>query len=79
MVSTKVCVCVCVCVCLSVCLSVCPWTTAHQAPLSVEFFQAGILEWVAISFSKEFLKMKKKDKIFFYQLLFIQCGSDIFM
>ena len=26
-----------------------PWTVAHQAPLS---FQARILEWVAISFSR---------------------------
>ena len=23
-----------------------PWTTAHQAPLSMEFLQARILEWV---------------------------------
>jgi len=27
------------------------------------FFQAGILEWVAISFSKEFLEMKKKNNL----------------
>ena len=26
-----------------------PWTVAHQAPLSMEFFQARILGWVAIS------------------------------
>ena len=25
-----------------------PWTVAHQAPLSVGFLQAKILEWVAI-------------------------------
>ena len=29
-----------------------PWTVAHQAPLSMEFSQARILEWVAISFSR---------------------------
>ena len=29
-----------------------PWTVAHQAPLSLDFFQARILEWVAISSSK---------------------------
>ena len=32
-----------------------PWTVAHQAPLSplsMEFFQAWELEWVAISFSR---------------------------
>ena len=33
-------------------LSVTPWTVAHQAPLSMEFLQARILEWVAISFSR---------------------------
>ena len=29
-----------------------PWTVAHQAPLGTgkEFFQARILEWIAISF-----------------------------
>ena len=29
-----------------------PWTVARQVPLSMEFFQARILEWVAISFSR---------------------------
>ena len=29
-----------------------PWTEAHQAPLSLGFFQARILEWVAISFCR---------------------------
>ena len=29
-----------------------PGTVACQVPLSIGFFQAGILEWVAISFSK---------------------------
>ena len=33
-------------------LFVTPWTIACQAPLSIEFSQAGILEWVAISFSR---------------------------
>ena len=35
-------------------LFVIPWTAAHQAPLSMGFFQARILEWVAISFSRGF-------------------------
>ena len=30
-----------------------PWTAAHQAPLSMGILQAGILEWFAISFSRE--------------------------
>ena len=29
-----------------------PWAVAHQAPLSLGIFQARILEWVAISFSR---------------------------
>ena len=29
-----------------------PWTVAHQAPQSVEIFQASVLEWVAISSSR---------------------------
>ena len=37
---TYLCVCVCVCVSLShVQLSATPWTVAHQAPLSMEFFR----------------------------------------
>ena len=28
-----------------------PWTVAHQALLSMDFFQARTLEWVAISYS----------------------------
>ena len=51
--------CVCVCVCVYVCAcSVMsnflwpPWTVAHQAPLPIWFFEASILEWVAISYSK---------------------------
>ena len=29
-----------------------PWTVAHQAPLSKGILQAGILEWVAIPYSR---------------------------
>ena len=36
----------------SVRLFVTSWTTAHQASLSMGFFQARVLEWVAISFSR---------------------------
>ena len=28
-----------------------PWTAAYQAPLSMEFSQARVLEWGAIAFS----------------------------
>ena len=28
-----------------------PWTAAYQAPLSMGFFQASVLEWGAIAFS----------------------------
>ena len=47
------CVCVCVCMLSHVQLFAIPWTVAHQAPLSMEFFQARIPEWVAISSSRE--------------------------
>ena len=33
-------------------LFVIPWTVARQAPLSMGFFQARILEWIAIPFSR---------------------------
>ena len=40
------------CVLSHVWLFVTPLTVAHQAPQSMGFFQAWILEWVAISFSR---------------------------
>ena len=42
----------CVCVLSCVCLFVTLWTVAHQAPLSMGFLQARLLEWVAISYSR---------------------------
>ena len=33
-------------------LFVTPWTAAHQAPLSMEILQAGILEWLAMPSSR---------------------------
>ena len=33
-------------------LFVTPWTVAYQDPPSMRFFQARVLEWVAISFSR---------------------------
>ena len=38
-------------------LFVTPWTAAHQAPLSMGFFQARVLEWVAIGQSIYALNM----------------------
>ena len=46
------CVCVCVQVLSCVRLSATPQTIAHQAPVSMGFFQARILEWAAISSSR---------------------------
>ena len=54
-----VCVCVCVCVCARVRmlrrvqLFVTLWIVTRQFPLSMRFFQARILEWVAISLSTD--------------------------
>ena len=73
----------CVCVCARararthalshVQLFVAPWTVACQAPLSMEFFQARILEWAAISYSRE--SFPPKDRIQFSCLLHRQAGS----
>ena len=43
--------CVCVCVLNHVQLFVMPWTVVRQTPLH-EIFQATVLEWVGISFSR---------------------------
>ena len=41
---------VCVCLVIQLCLTLCdPKTAAHQAPLSLRFFQARTLEWVVLS------------------------------
>ena len=41
-------------------LFVIPWTVALQASLSMGFFQARVLEWGAIAFSREVIKALKK-------------------
>ena len=50
--SQQVCVCVCVCICLHSVLSDSLQSVTHHAPLSMRFFQARILEWVTIAFSR---------------------------
>ena len=44
------------CVCMfsgsAVSNSATPWTVARQTPLSMKNFQARILEWIAISYSR---------------------------
>ena len=49
-----------VCVLSHVQLFVTPWTTAYQAPLPMEFFQARLLEW---------------DSTFLHQGIFLIQGS----
>ena len=34
-----------------------PWTAAYQAPQSMGVFQARVLEWVAIAFSKHWVNI----------------------
>ena len=47
-------VCCCFCAALShIWLFATPWSVAHQVPLSIEFSRQEILEWVAISSSRE--------------------------
>ena len=45
--------CVCVRSLSHVRLSATPWTVAHQAPMSMGILQAGILDWVALSSSRD--------------------------
>ena len=40
-----------------------PWTIAHQAPPSMGFFQARVLEWVAISFSRRFSPPRNRTRV----------------
>ena len=44
-------------------LLVTPWTAAYQAPLSMGFFQARVLEWVAIAFSAHPPYMFSKENL----------------
>ena len=37
-----------------------PWTADYQAPLSMGFFQARVLEWDAIAFSRNALESFQK-------------------
>ena len=39
-----------------------PWTVAHQAPLSVEFFQARTLEWLPFPSPGNHLVVMRKSR-----------------
>ena len=39
------------------------WTVAPQAPLSMGFFQARILEWIALSFSRGFSQPRNRTQV----------------
>ena len=49
-----------------------PWTVACQAPLSMGFLQARILEWVAISFSNKCVTQSINNFIFEKEFLQIK-------
>ena len=40
-----------------------PWTVAHQAPLSMGFLQARILQWVAISSSRGSFSLRNRTRV----------------
>ena len=73
----RVCVCVCVCVLVSplshVQFLVTLWAVAHQAPLSIKFSQARILEWVTIP-SPGDLPDPRKTKMGYFSPLFSVLG-----
>ena len=39
------------------------WTVAYQAPLSVGFFQAIVLEWIAIFFSRRSSRPRDQTQV----------------
>ena len=57
--------------------SVTLWTVAYQAPLSTGFFQASLLEWVAISFSRVYSWPRDRTQVFCTagRLLTIEAGG----
>ena len=57
--------------------SVTLWTVAYQAPLSMGFFQASLLEWVAISFSRGYSWPRDRTQVFCTagRLLTIEAGG----
>ena len=50
-----------------------PWTVAQQASLSMGFFQARILEWVAVSFSKGSSRPRNRTQISCITGKFLHC------
>ena len=50
-------------------LFVMPWTVARQIPLSMEFYQERILEWVAISFSRGSSRPRGRTQVFWVSCL----------
>ena len=44
-------------------LFVTSWTVAYQAPLSMGFFQARVLEWVAMSFSRRSSRPRDRTQV----------------
>ena len=45
-------------------LFVTPWTVAHQAHLAIEILEGRILEWVAMSSSREFSQSRDPTQTF---------------
>ena len=62
---TCMCVYSCVCVLSCVQLFLNPWTVAHQAPLSIGIFQARMLEWVSVSYSRVSSRPKDRTPVSF--------------
>ena len=43
--------------------SAAPWTVACQAPLSMGILQAGVLEWLAMPFSRESSQRRDQTQV----------------
>ena len=51
-----------------------PWTVAHQAPLSMGILQPKILEWVAISSSRESSLPRDQTQVYHIAGIFFTTG-----
>ena len=52
-----------------------PWTVAYQAPPSMGFFQARVLEWGAIAFSDDYADKGAYSQSYDFSVVLVGCES----
>ena len=55
-----------------------PWTVVCHAPLFMGFFQARILEWVAISFSRAYSQPREWTRVFYIPGGLLHCRWNLY-